>query len=257
MRDYYSDKTVLVTGASDGIGREMARQLSASGARVLLVARRESAMNELAAELPGEAAVFAADLQPPEAARELAERVTASGETVDVLINNAGFGEAGPFVDHAERASAMIDLNARALTDLTAAFLPGMVARGHGGVLNVASLGAFMPVPRLAVYAATKAYVRSFTEALRWELRGSGVHVTILAPGPVRTGFADRAGMKDAFFDGAVPVETVARKGLEGLAADKRRVVPGLLTKLQVFAPRIAPVELGLAITDKTSQKAA
>jgi short-subunit dehydrogenase len=256
VQDFYRGRTALVTGASDGIGREMARQLSALGARVLLAARREGALEEVARGLPGEAAVFAADLQPPGAAGDLADRVAEEGETVDVLINNAGFGEAGPFLEHAGRAGAMVDLNCRALTELTARFLPGMVARGRGGVLNVASLGAYMPVPRLAVYAATKAFVRSFTEALSWELRGTGVHVTNLSPGPVRTGFADRAGMDEAFFDGALPADEVARQALRGLAADTRRVVPGMLTKLQVFAPRVAPVGLGLALTERSSRKA-
>ena len=256
MHDFYRGCTALVTGSSDGIGREMARQLSAAGARVLLVARRESALREVADGLPDEAAVFAADLQLPGAAAALADRVEAAGETVDVLVNNAGFGESGPFLEHAGRATAMIDLNCRALTELTARFLPSMVARSRGGVLNVASLGAFMPVPRLAVYAATKAFVRSFTEALAWEVRGTGVHVTNLCPGPVRTGFGDRAGMDEAFFKGAVPVERVAREALEGLAGGQRRVVPGALTKLQVLATRLAPTGPGLALTERVSRKA-
>ena len=256
MLDYYRGKTVLITGASAGIGREMARQLAPSGARLLLVARSEDALHDLARSLGTEAAVYAADLQPRDAADALADRLEGAGETVDVLVNNAGFGLAGPFLTHAAGASGMADLNVTALTQLTVRLLPDMAARGHGGVLNVASLGSFMPLPRMAVYGATKAYVRSFSEALHHEMRGTGVHVSCLCPGPVQTSFGDRSGMNEAYFKGSVPVETVARQGLEGLAQNRRRVVPGLLAKLQAFAPRVSPVGLGLALTERVTRKA-
>ncbi len=256
VTDYYRGKTVLLTGASSGIGLEMARQLMPLGARVLLVARREDALNTLAARLGPLALVFPADLQPAEGADALVDRVHEAGETVDVLINNAGYGIAGPFVEHASGARGMTELNVSALTQLAARLVPGMAERGTGGVLNVASLGAFAPVPRMAVYAATKAYVLSFTDALHYELRSTGVHVSALCPGPVRTGFGERAEMNDAFFKGAQPVERVAQQGLDGLARNTRRVVPGVLTKLQAFAPRLVPVGPALSITDRISRKA-
>lgn len=241
MRDYYANRTVLVTGASSGIGREMALHLGRMGARLLLVARREDALYALAGEIASEAVVLAHDLGTPGAADALADRLRQSGERVDVLVNNAGFGFAGPFVDHAEDAVGMVDLNVRALTHLTGRLLPAMVERGSGGVLNVASLGGFLPVPHFAVYGATKAYVLSFTEALHTELRGSGVHASALCPGPVATGFGDRSGLKDRYFDVGLPVEAVAQAGLKGLAANKARVVPGWSTKVAAFATRFAP----------------
>ena len=243
MTDFYRDRTALITGASSGIGAEMARQLGAAGARVVLVARRQDALAGVADDVRqrgGTAVVVAADLEPAGAAQALADRL--GDETIDVLVNNAGFGAQGPFLDaDVGAAEGMVGLNVTALTGLTRRLMPGMIDRRRGGVLNVASIAAFTPAPRFAVYAATKAYVVSFSEALRHETRGTGVHVTCLCPGPVRTEFGDRAGMADAFFSGAASSEQVARAGLAGLAEDRRRVVPGWFNKVQAAATRFVP----------------
>ncbi|WP_412067140.1 SDR family NAD(P)-dependent oxidoreductase [Rubrivirga sp. IMCC43871] len=260
MNDYYPGRTALVTGASSGIGADMARQLGAGGAHVVLVARSADALAAVADEIRGaggEATVVPADLDPRDAPSALVARLEAEGLEVDVLVNNAGFGVQGPFLDaSAEQAEGMVGLNVTALTSLTRRLLPGMVARGRGGVLNVASVAAFVPAPSFAVYAATKSYVLSFSNALWAEMRGTGVHVSCLCPGPVRTGFADRAGMNDAFFAGSLPSESVARQGLAGLASNTRRVVPGLGNKVQAVAAKLGPTALGLVVAGAVMKKA-
>jgi short-subunit dehydrogenase len=252
---FYRGRTALVTGASGGLGADMARLLGARGARVLLVARRERALGEVAEAVRqrgGQAAVFVADLEAPDAAAALVDRVEAAGEAVDVLVNNAGFGVVGPFLTASpDEAEGMTALNVTAPTGLARRLLPGMVARGCGGVLTVASIAAFTPAPGFAVYAATKAYALAFSEALAFELRGTGAHATCLCPGPVRTGFAERAGMSDRFFAGALPSERVARAGLDGLAAGRRRVVPGWTNKAQTAATRLVPPGLLLRAAER------
>ena len=195
----FKGTTALITGASSGIGEVFARELAARGADVVLVARNEGKLAELAGELASKhsvkAEVLAADLGQPGAGRALAEQVAARGLTVDVLINNAGFGFLSPLVKtDADMMSTMVALNVAALTDLTHAFLPGMVERDRGAVVNVASTAAFQPVPYMAVYGATKAYVLSFTEALWGETKGTGVRVTCLCPGATATAFFETAG---------------------------------------------------------------
>ena len=260
MDSFYRGRTALVTGASAGIGADLARQLGAAGARVVLVARRERALAAVAEAVRragGEAVVVAADLEPPGAAQALADRLDEIGETVDVLVNNAGFGIQKPLLDtDVDQVDGMVGLNVAALTGLTRRLVPGMVARGRGGVLNVASIAAFTPAPRFAVYAASKAYVLSFTEALWAELRGTPVHVTCLCPGPVRTEFAERAGMADGFFSGALPSSRVAREGLDGLAAGRRRVVPGWSNKVQAAATRFVPPGTLLQVASRVMRRA-
>lgn len=258
MTDYYRGRTALVTGASSGIGADMARQLGAAGARVILVARREEALTGVAQSIRqsgGEAVVVAADLEPADSAAELVDRL--GDETVDVLVNNAGFGIQGPFLDaDADAVEGMVGLNVTTLTSLTRRLLPGMVHRQRGGVLNVASVAAFVPAPSFAVYAATKAYVLSLSEALFQEMKGTGVHITCLCPGTVKTEFADRAGMSEAFFSGAMASPTVARAGLDGLAQGRRRVVPGWSNKIQTAAVRFVPPGPLLAATGAIMKKA-
>lgn len=257
MPDLYRDRHVLLTGASAGIGAAMARELGRRGARVTLVARREDALASVASEvraLGGEASVLAADLSGADGAATLLARLDGP---VDVLINNAGYGIQGPFLDGAPQdAVGQVELNVTALTALTRALLPGMAARHRGGVLNVASVAGFMPAPRFAVYAATKAYVLSLSEALHQEMRGTGVAVTCLCPGPVRTAFADRAGMNDAFFDGARSADAVAVAGLDGLAENRRTVVPGVQNVAQTVATRFLPKRLLLRVTEAVMRRA-
>ncbi len=202
--------TALITGASSGIGRELARVHAEAGGGLILTARNEAALQTLAVELKATHGVvvhvFARDLGDPGAAEALFEAVTAAGLQVDILINNAGFGGRGAHADRPlDEELAMIDLNVRALVALTHFVARDMAARGAGRILNVGSTAGFMPGPNQAVYFATKAFVNSFSQALDQELRGRGVTSTLLAPGYVETGFAARAGLKGT--------KLVARKG--------------------------------------------
>ncbi|MCF4167433.1 SDR family oxidoreductase [Zavarzinia compransoris] len=241
----------LVTGASSGIGTDLAREFARDGHDLILVARNEAALTALATEVAAEhgvtATVIAADLSDPAAPRRLFDDVTARGLSVDVLVNNAGFGDGSHFAGATrEKTMGMIQVNIAALTDLMHAFLPGMVARGRGRVLNVASTAAFQPGPGMAVYCATKAYVLSLSEAVAEELKGTGVTVTTLCPGPTRTNFMDVADVADnaLFSKGLVPVMTAAEVARIGFRAAKRGqviVVAGLLNQIGAFTPRLAP----------------
>jgi uncharacterized protein len=246
-------QTALVTGASGGIGLELARCFAAGGYGLVLVARSAGKLEELAGELRTRykvpVRVMAADLARPESPEELARELEQAGLAVDVLVNNAGFATFGPFAEidlHAELEE--LQLNVVTLTHLTKKLLPGMLARRRGGVLNVASTGAFQPGPLMAVYYATKAYVLSFSEALAEELRGTGVTVSALCPGPTETGFQKRADMEASrLFSGPLRVmdaAAVARAGYEGFQAGRRIVIPGLVNKLGVQALRISPRSL-------------
>lgn len=243
-------QTALVTGASGGIGWELARAFAAGGYDLVLVARTAGKLEELAGELRtrhGVAArVVAKDLARPESPDELVAELEGDRVAVDVLVNNAGFATFGPFAEtDLARELEELQLNVVTLTHLTKKLLPGMLARRRGGVLNVASTAGFQPGPLMAVYYATKAYVLSFSEALAEELRGSGVTVTVLCPGPTQTGFSARAAMEDSgLFKGMLKVmdaATVARAGYEGFRAGRRIVIPGLLNKLGTQSPRFTP----------------
>lgn len=243
-------QTALVTGASGGIGGELARAFAAGGYDLVLVARSAGKLEELAAELQkrhGAAVrILAKDLSRPGSPDEIFQELTDAAVAVDVLVNNAGFATFGPFVEtDLARELEEIQLNVVTLTHLTKRFLPGMLARRRGGVLNVASTASFQPGPLMAVYYATKAYVLSLSEALAEELRGTGVAVTALCPGPTATGFQARADMQDSkLFTGPMKVmdaAAVARAGYEGFRAGKRIVIPGLINKLGVQSVRISP----------------
>lgn len=233
----------LITGASAGLGAEFARQLAKRGYRLVLAARRKERLDSLAAEL-GNARSVEIDLSREGAAAELIRNLSDAGETVDLLVNNAGFGLHGRF-DKADpnRLRQMVDLNCGALTDLCRAVLPAMVERGSGAILNVASTAAFQAGPGMAVYFATKAYVLSLSEALHEEVRRSGVRVTALCPGPTRTEFGEVAGFKGngAFDRFAMDSETVVRAGLDALDRNKAVAVTGTLNKVGAFSTRLAP----------------
>jgi short-subunit dehydrogenase len=232
----------LVTGASAGLGAEFARQCARRGDEIVLVARRRDRLDALAAEIGG-GHVIAADLAAPRAPSRLLAELTERGLDVAILINNAGFGLIGRFAElAADRQIGMIDLNVRALAELTRLVLPGMRERGGGGILNVASTAAFQPGPGMAVYFATKAFVLSFTEALHQELKGSGIKVSALCPGPTATEFGEVAG-----FTRSVPASlsadaaSVVKAGLEGLDGNKAVVIPGLTNKVTAQASRFLP----------------
>src|SRR5215470_7278951 len=239
----------LITGASAGIGLELAKLFAADGYDLILVARRADAMEKLAAALKqkhGAAVrVWPTDLADPQAPRRLQARTAAEGLVVDILVNNAGFGAVGHFHELSpERQLGIIDVNMRALTELTHHFLPAMRARGRGRILNVGSIVGFLPGPYMAVYYASKAYVVSFSEALAAELAGSGVTVTCLCPGYTATEFQKAAGItKTGLLAHMRPMsaETVARIGYRGLMTGRRLVVPGWGNRLSIFGLRFSP----------------
>ena len=236
-------KVALVTGASAGLGVEFARQLSKRGRRLVIAARRKDRLDELAKEL-GNARSVAIDLSKPNAAAKLLADIQANGETVDLLVNNAGFGLIGRFAElDAKRERKMIDLNVGTLADLCRAVAPGMIERKSGAILNVASTAAFQPGPKMAVYFATKAFVLSLTEALHEELKQYGVHVTCLCPGPTRTEFGEVAGFGgNGLFDRvAMESSGVVKAGLDGLDKNKAVVIPGIVNKVGAFSGRFAP----------------
>ncbi len=241
-------ETVLVTGASSGIGRELARLFAGDGADLVLIARSEGRLHELAGELEAAygvtAQVVPADLSRPASPGEIAEALAQQHIQVDVLVNNAGFGAHGPIAGiGAKRQLDMIEVNIAALTRLTALLLPGMLERRRGAILNIASTAAFQPGPHQAVYCATKAYVLSFTEALAEEVRGSGVQVCCLAPGATDTGFAAQAGTQGTrlFRRGVMDAGRVARAGHEGMRQGRTLVIPGLRNRALAFSVRLAP----------------
>ncbi len=232
----------LITGASAGLGSEFARQCAGRGEEVALVARRRDRLDALAAQL-GKAHVFAADLAKPDAAARLVNELEAEGLGIGTLINNAGFGLAGRFAElPLERQREMIDLNVRTLAELCRLVLPGMIERGEGAILNVASTAAFQAGPNMAVYYASKAFVLSLSEALHQELKGTGVKVSCLCPGPVKTEFFEAAGMGGSMYDRmAGDAPGVVRAGLKGLDGNKAIVIPGVTNKIGAQGGRFLP----------------
>ncbi|MEM8664187.1 MAG: SDR family oxidoreductase [Pseudomonadota bacterium] len=240
----------LITGASAGLGVEFAKLAAAEGQPVVLVARRRDRLDALAESLPGEAHVYPADLIDPAAHEGLAEFVGGLGKPVGTLINNAGFGQSGRFAkaDPAQ-LRGIVDLNIGALVDLSRRYLPGMLARRDGGILNVASTAAFQPGPLAAVYYASKAFVLSFSEALTEECRGTGVRVTALCPGPTETEFFEKADMDKVNLRKAIrsmEAAPVARAGWDGLKRGKRVVVPGAVNRLTAASASFTPRSIGL-----------
>lgn len=244
-------QTALITGASAGIGEALARVFARHGYNLILVARTEHKLQALSNELSRQygirASVIAIDLADPTSPTQIVARLAADQSTVDILVNNAGFGTYGNFAElPIDGELRMMQVNIVTLTHLTRLLLPEMIARRGGRVLNVASTAAFMSGPLMAVYYASKAFVLSFSEALNNELRGTGVSVTALCPGPTSTDFQARAKMEESrlirgyqrIFMGA---DEVAQRGYRGLMQGRPLVIPGLMNRIQAFAPRLLP----------------
>jgi uncharacterized protein len=252
--------TALVTGASAGIGEAIARELASRGHGVTLVARREERLRALAADLSHTHGVrteaIAADLGNAAARERLATQIEGLGLQVEVLVNNAGFGTAETVTDlDRERLVAMLRLNCEALLDLQARYLPEMVARGQGAVINIASTAAFQPIPGTATYAATKAFVLSLSEAVHEELKGTGVTLTAVCPGPVRTEFTQVAGIEQAeeqlpgvFWTSS---EAVAKAAVDAAENGKRAIVPGLFNRATALTGQHTPRMLVLPLAKR------
>jgi short-subunit dehydrogenase len=245
----------IVTGASSGIGEQFARVLSRLGYQVVLVARSADRLDELAGRLGPQAHPLPADLSDRITKAGLPDRVAALGLIPDILINNAGFTTLGLVAKSVpEQELNLVEVDVAAVVDLCSRFLPGMVDRHRGAVLNVASMAAFGPLPGQAAYGAAKAFVLSYTHSLRGELRGTGVTATALCPGPVDTGFGEAAGFTKEEADSAlprimwIPVDQVAQAGIDGLAAGKAVVVPGRVNRVVSAFFRVAPPELLLPV---------
>ncbi len=265
LPDPSDSSAALVTGASSGIGAAIARELAGRGHNLILVARRAERLAELAAELSAAAGVraehVAADLAEDAERDRLAIEVERLGLAVEVLVNCAGFGGVGDLHrDDRERMVSMVRLNCDALLDLQARYAPPMAARGRGAIVNLASTAAFQPMPGNATYAATKAFVLSLGEATNAELSGAGVTVTTVCPGPVKTEFADVAGIGDSEerVPGFVwtPVEDVARAAVEGAERGRRVVVPGLLNRAGAISGQHAPRALALPLAKRIWRRA-
>jgi short-subunit dehydrogenase len=250
------NETALVTGASGGIGEDLARLIAAGGRNVVLLARSADKLQALAGSLASThgiaATVVATDLAEPGAEEIVARTLAARGVTVDILVNNAGFGTSGPFArEDPDELQRMVQVNVVALTALTRLFLPAMIERKHGRILNVASTAGFQPGPFMAGYYATKAYVLSLSEALSEETAGTGVTVTCLCPGPTQTGFQDRAHIEETrlvTLGSVMDSATVARAGYDAMLAGRRLVIPGLANKIGVQAVRTSPRAMVLKI---------
>jgi uncharacterized protein len=246
-------ETALITGASSGIGKEFAKQLAGRGYELVLVARREDRLKELAESLPVTAHAVPCDLGTE--APELFGRVEELGVAVDLLVNNAGFGLRGRFSElPVERQAEMARVNCEAVVVLTGAFLPGMLERGRGGVITVASTAGAQPLPYEAVYGASKAFATNFTEALHAELRGTGVKALAVNPGPVPTEWQQVAGYEDVggeMMPGAIPADQVVREGLEAYDKGRRAMVPGRFFRNFMRLNAVTPRRVKLEVSER------
>jgi short-subunit dehydrogenase len=247
---------VVVTGGSEGIGYALARRFAMAGNNVMLVARRpeplQQAADRIRADFGVEAIAVPADVTQQDAITSIEAALAAERAYADVLVNSAGIGLSGPFHGQPQDAIArLLDLDIGALTALTRHFLTGMRVRGRGGIINIASLGAYAPGPNQAVYYASKAYVLSFSEAIASEIAGEGVHITAIAPGPVNTRFHERMGAEHALYRYLVApssADAVARAGYYGFALGLRVVIPGLLNPFLALAMRVLPHRIVIPI---------
>ncbi len=241
-------ETVLITGASSGLGMGLAKLFAADGSDLVLVARREDRLIELANELKAEHGievhVLPKDLSKKSAPKEIFSHLKKEKIQIDVVVNNAGFGNKGTIAElDADLQMDMLQVNAAALTHLTSLFLPGIVERGYGGILNVGSLAGFQPGPNLAVYYATKAYVLSYTEALAEEITNPNIKISCLAPGPVRTEFGEKSDLEDSllFKMSLLDMEPVVEAGYQGFRKGKTIVIPGIKQQIVPFLNRFTP----------------
>lgn len=242
---------IVVTGASSGIGRALARVAAQESSIMVLLGRSQEALHDLSVELKqsgAEAHAIAIDLAAPESGQQVENKLSQLGVYCEVLVNCAGFGVLGPAVDvDREVQLTLVDVNIRALTDLTLRFLPGMVARRRGGVLNVGSIAGSVPGPNMAVYFASKAYVRSFTAALTAELAGTGVKATCLIPGVVRTAFFEHKAAGQTRLTKLLPrsnARDVAEAGWRAFRTGRRQVIPGLGNRIILIAAGLIPNSL-------------
>ena len=253
--------TVLITGASSGIGLELAKLFAKDGNNLVIVARREELLNKIAGDLSNEfgvdVKVIAKDLTLENSAREIYEQL--KDKDIDVVVNNAGFGAVGPISElEYERQKEMVNLNIRALTELTRLFLPGLIEKNSGGILNVGSLAGFQPGPYASVYYATKAFVLSFTEGLKEELSGSNLKISCLAPGPTNTEFGEVSGLDRSFLFkfGTMGAREVAEAGYKGFLNGETVVIPGFSNKLLPLLVRLSPRFLVRKITSRLNRSA-
>lgn len=252
-----SQKWALVTGASGGLGVEFAKVLAGRRYNVILVARREELLNnhkeQLKRDYGMEAMAIPMDLARENAPDRLHEKINERGLQVEVLVNNAGFGIYGPFVETGwEREREMLKLDMLAVTHLTKLFVKDMVQRDSGYILQISSIGAYQPSPRYATYSAAKSYVLHFGEALNYELRNTNVSCTVLSPGVTRTGFLDQAGQSPSLYQRLMMTDSnkVARIGIDAMMKRKSSIVPGFLNKLTIWSNRLIPRKLSAAVAN-------
>ena len=241
-------ETVLITGASSGLGMELAKLFAADGSDLVLVARREERLNELAEQLKSEHGVevhiLPKDLSKKSAPKEIFSHLNKENIQIDIVVNNAGFGNKGNVADlDTDLQLDMIQVNLVALFHLTRLFIPGIIERGYGGILNVGSLAGFQPGPNLAVYFATKAFVLSFTEALAEEVSNPNIKISCLAPGPVKTEFGEKSDLEDSllFKVSLMDMEPVVKAGYQGFRKGQTIVIPGLKQQIVPFLNRFTP----------------
>jgi short-subunit dehydrogenase len=246
-------EVALVTGASSGIGAEFAKQLSERGYELILVARRAERLEQIAAELPAKAHVIACDLAND--ASSLPAKVAELGLEVDVLVNNAGFGTHGRFTEiDPARDAEQVRLNCEAIVTLTHTFLPGMLARRRGGVITVASTAGMQPIPYETTYSASKAFARTFSDALSGELRGSGVRALCVNPGPVPTEWQQVAGYNPDYVPpvpGKISAEQVARESLRAFERGRRTIIPGFVIRWYMRINKPAPLPIKLRVVER------